>query len=291
MVNSAYIERGEHTAAYPNRSLIKGDAAFAHQRKFWQHYRRPLLTALTSTLQPLTQQGYPELSQLQLLTGHEVQPPEQFPVEQLKQWRFFMLSEQTRLLGLLRIDPCTLMQLAGAYYGSKDFQWLSPTSPQLKPEQRQAERLYRALLTQLSPESAQLNGLNITCINELSPEHYRDGVEFVANWPDETMLPAVSFWLAPELADRFCSDDSPALPEQVDLSEELKHKLQQVPVQLKVELASMQIPLHNLNQLQPGEILPINLHPSCPVTIAGRRLFNGQVHTQDNSMVVKISHE
>ncbi|WP_298439601.1 FliM/FliN family flagellar motor switch protein [uncultured Ferrimonas sp.] len=286
MRSSAFIDCSERTADYPSRSLIKGDAAFAHQRDHWQQLSRPMLLALNDALKPLLRQGYPELTQLQLNSGHEVVAP-----SHLHPWRTFVIAEQSRLLAVLRIDPCTLLQLAGAYYGSKHFQWLSPLQSQLKPELRQAERLLKAVLSQLSPEVAVASSVTISTTTELAPEHYREGVEFVGQWPDDVDLPELSLWFAPELADRFYCDESLVVPEAPDLSQGLKHKLEQVPVQLKVELASMSIPLHNLHQLKPGEILPINLHPSCPVTIAGRRLFTGQVHTQEHSMVVKISHD
>ncbi|QIZ76814.1 FliM/FliN family flagellar motor C-terminal domain-containing protein [Ferrimonas lipolytica] len=282
----SYIDRGEHTSNYQKRSLILGDAAFTHQQQFWQQLSPTVLMALNQVMTPLQRLGYPEFSKASVANEHEVQKPTQMAC-----WRLFAIYEQQQLIAILRVDPCSLMQLAGSYYGSKEFQWLSPLQPQPKPEQRQAKRIFSSVYEQLDSNYPRTNDIQVQPLGMLESDHFDGGVEFCVQWPDGCELPPLLLWLTPAFANRFYSDSSLVLPERSDFSRELKRKLEQVPITVEVELASITIPLHSLNELKQGDILPINLHQSSPISIAGRRLFSGQVHTQEDSMVVKIADE
>uniref|UniRef100_A0A7S9IV30 Flagellar motor switch protein FliN-like C-terminal domain-containing protein n=1 Tax=Shewanella eurypsychrophilus TaxID=2593656 RepID=A0A7S9IV30_9GAMM len=76
-----------------------------------------------------------------------------------------------------------------------------------------------------------------------------------------------------------------------ELSEQLAQRLKQIPLKISLELGRQNTPVNSLNGLKVGDVLPMNLHSRCPVTVGKRPLFYAAVHTHEGQMVAKLTQD
>ena len=62
----------------------------------------------------------------------------------------------------------------------------------------------------------------------------------------------------------------------------------EVRIQARTVLARPELPLSELMQLQPGDVIPVSLPKSVPLIVAGRRVALGSVGEKDGKAALKI---
>ncbi|WP_325893162.1 FliM/FliN family flagellar motor switch protein [Grimontia sp. NTOU-MAR1] len=81
------------------------------------------------------------------------------------------------------------------------------------------------------------------------------------------------------------------LQSEKDLSDAFSQSLATTPVRLNVLLSKKTMPLSDVLDLAPNDILPIELLTNVPVSIGNEQLFTGRVAEQDGQLVLTLNHE
>lgn len=76
-----------------------------------------------------------------------------------------------------------------------------------------------------------------------------------------------------------------------DLTDAFTRSLASTPVRLNVLLSKKTLPLSDVLNLAPNDILPIELLTNVPVSIGNEQLFTGRVAEQDGQLVLTLHHE
>ncbi|MFA0441078.1 hypothetical protein BCU70_15845 [Vibrio sp. 10N.286.49.C2] len=85
--------------------------------------------------------------------------------------------------------------------------------------------------------------------------------------------------------------DELALTPSPHIASDFQYALQSTPVRLNVQLSKTELPLTQVLNLQPNDILPIDLLTSAPVHIGKERLFTGRVAEQDGQLVLILNND
>ncbi|MDF2152621.1 flagellar motor switch protein FliM [Vibrio sp. CAU 1672] len=81
------------------------------------------------------------------------------------------------------------------------------------------------------------------------------------------------------------------LPSPTNLYQPFCRTLETTPVRLNVTLSKKQMALNDVIDLQPNDILPIDLLNTVPVSIGNQTLFSGRVAEQDGQLVLIFNHD
>ncbi|AVH32640.1 FliM/FliN family flagellar motor switch protein [Vibrio fluvialis] len=81
------------------------------------------------------------------------------------------------------------------------------------------------------------------------------------------------------------------LQPNAELSEQFHRSLQHAPVRLNVLLSKKTMPLSDVLNLAPNDILPIDLLSTVPVSIGNERLFSGRVAEQEGQLVLILNQD
>ncbi|WP_165768827.1 FliM/FliN family flagellar motor switch protein [Shewanella algae] len=201
---------------------------------------------------------------------------------------WFAFRYQRKLLGLLRIDRCTLEQLASSYYGGQPGQLYSPLGAPTQSEFRLGLKLMRSVL-----ESLPFNPINPDELQiELSSAEtqYKVVAVWSMSFPDSYYTSPMLFAMTDELLGRI-GQAAPQYQQADNLKQALEQQLTQIPVKLKLELGWQALPVQALAELQHGEIIPLNLHLHCPVSLGELTLFYGTVHSHQGKLVARLNQD
>lgn len=255
----------------------------ARSRLFGQldNCNQGLLQALNQILKPLTRQGLPALIRTELTPGETL-------LKSCDKHHWFAFKYQRKLLGLLRIDRCTLEQLASSYYGGQSGKLYSPLGAPTQSEFRLGLKLMQAVLESMPFDPIKPDELQI----ELSgaETEYRVAALWSMSFPNSHYTSPMLFAMTDELLGRI-GQAAPQYQQADNLEQALEQQLTQIPVKLKLELGWQPMPVQALAELQPGEIIPLNLHQRCPISLGGLTLFYGSVHSHQGKLVARLNQD
>jgi len=243
--------------------------------------QRPMMDAVNTLLNPIIRQGHAALSQVLLTAKSD-------PVEPELHHAWFLLTYQRAELAWWKIDKCTLDQLASGYYGSFSS---APKSPLRQPSQsefRLVKRLMLAAIKTLPLAQFDADELELELVTNHSP--ITAPVCCTLNFPKTHNGPGLEFYLAEQLLGLMAEKPS-QYPADPDLKDKLSKSLTQLPFKVMLELGQQSLPVTALQQLKVGDILPMNLHSRCPVTVGKRPIFYATVHAHEGQMVAKLTQE
>ncbi|ABV85416.1 FliM/FliN family flagellar motor switch protein [Shewanella pealeana] len=242
---------------------------------------RPIMDAVNELLHPIIRQGHHGLSQVSLTTKTSSYVPELHHA-------WFLLSYNRIALGWWRIDKCTLDQLASGYYGAFASTPKSPLRSPSQSEFRLVKRLMIAAIKRLPITEIDEDALELELLSNETP--IKAPVCCELSFPAAHSGPPMLFFMSEYLLGLMAE-----LPSQYQadpaLSEKLAHRLRQIPLRVLLELGHQSTSLTSLQNLAVGDVLPMNLHSRCPVTVGKRPLFYATVHTHEGQMVAKLTQE
>ncbi|GAA4888792.1 FliM/FliN family flagellar motor switch protein [Ferrimonas pelagia] len=241
---------------------------------------RAVLDAVTQALAPGASLTQSPIKELRTEREGDTQPlaPE---------LAWFQLSHERQPLAWWGIDRCSLDQLASAYYGGSSPLLYTPLRAPSQSELRLVKRLMVGALNGLKAlelDPAQLELEPVSTKLELSAP-----LRWSFQWQRDEPLPPMQWLLSDAMLARLTVAPQQAIPS--DLSAKLKRKLHQLPIRLRCDLVKQSLPAQAIQDLQPGEILPVNLLHRSPISIGGRPLFHASVHTNNGQLVAKITQE
>lgn len=242
---------------------------------------RLLLDAVNGVLNPIVRQGHHALSHIGLSEHNR-------PIEPDLHQAWFLLSYHRAPLAWWRIDRCTLDQLASGYYGSLASPLSSPLRAPSQSEYRLAKKLILAALTALPTTELDEDALKLELVASNTP--IDAPVQWELSFPKEHIAPSMLFCMTESLLG-LMSEQPSQYQANPDLAEKLSHRLRQIPLKVSLELGRQSTPVTSLNALKAGDVLPINLHSRCPVTVGKRPLFYASIHTHEGQMVAKLTHD
>lgn len=242
---------------------------------------RPIMDVVNELLNPIIRQGHHGISQVSLTTKNCSTIPEPHHA-------WFLLTYNRVALGWWRIDKCTLDQLASGYYGAFSSTPKSPLRAPSQSEFRLVKRLMIAAIKRLPTTEIDEDGLELELLTNETP--IKAPVCCELSFPAAHMGPSMLFFMSEHLLGLMAE-----LPSQYQadpaLAEKLAHRLKQIPLRVLLELGHQSTSLTSLQNLAVGDILPMNLHSRCPVTVGKRPLFYATVHTHEGQMVAKLTQE
>lgn len=241
--------------------------------------QRPLLDAANKVLNPIIRQGHPSLSTISLTDNDQ-------PVVPDTNNAWFLLRYQRLPLAWWRIDKCTLDQLASGYYGSLATPLKSPLRSPSQSEFRLAQKLMIAALNVLPIAEVDEAELELELV--VSNTQIDSSVCWEMSFPVKHEAPPILFYMTEHLFGLMSEQPSQYLASP-DLAEKWSHCLRLIPVKILFELGRQTTPVTSLNALEVGDILPINLHSRCPVTVGKHPLFFASIHTHGGQMVAKLA--
>ncbi|BDM62736.1 hypothetical protein NFHSH190041_01880 [Shewanella sp. NFH-SH190041] len=248
--------------------------------KLEQHHQR-LLNGINQVLKPLIRQGGAGLSRVSLEPVDECLTACQHHV-------WFSLSYHRKMLGLWRIDRCTLEQLASSYYGGHSGRLFSPLRGPTQSEFRLDLKLFQAALVALPLQPIDPNALQIEQIAPGIP------IDVAACWQmyfaDDYPAVPMLFGMTDNLMN-LMSDLVQKHEVSADIAPQLEQRLQQIPVRVKLDIGSQHMPVDALSSLNTGDVIPLNLHRRCPVTLGQRPLFYASVHAHEGQLVARLNQD
>ncbi|WP_044556199.1 FliM/FliN family flagellar motor switch protein [Shewanella piezotolerans] len=245
------------------------------------HCQRPMMDAVNELLNPIIRQGHHALSQVVMSAKSDAITPELHHA-------WFLLSYQRIELGWWKIDKCTLDQLASGYYGSFTSAAKSPLRAPSQSEFRLVKRLMLAAINTLPVADIDTDELELELITNTTP--IKAPVCCELNFPIAHIGPGIRFYMAEYLLGLMAEQPSQYQADP-DLNDKLAKSLKQLPFRVMLELGQQSIPVTGLQQLKVGDILPMNLHSRCPVTVGKRPIFYATVHAHEGQMVAKLTQE
>ncbi|WP_169308378.1 FliM/FliN family flagellar motor switch protein [Ferrimonas aestuarii] len=201
---------------------------------------------------------------------------------------YFVLTAGRTPLAWLAIDRCTLDQLASSYYGGVNARLMTPLRSVSQSELRLANRIITSALETLPKTNLNFDLTEIENLPNLSS--VVSPLQWRFEWPRTHPFEPISLFLSDALLGSLAEQPSQYQPDP-NLKHKMQQRLTQIPVKAKVELARQSVPVNVLDALRPGEILPVNMHARCPVTIGGRTQFYASVHGHDGKLVAKLNHD
>ena len=242
---------------------------------------RSLLDNINDLLGPIIGQGHHALSRVELSTDLS-------PVTPNLNHGWFLMSYRRTPLAWWRIDKCTLDQLASGYYGSFSSPLQSPLRAPSLSEFRLVKRLMRSALDVLPITELDDDGLDLELVVNTTPIEVP--LAWTLSFPTEHVGPPIMLCMT-EFALGLMAEQPSEFQAASDLSSKLSQRLRQIPIKATLELGHQLVPVTSLEGLKVGDILPMNLHSRCPVTIGRRPLFYATVHNDDGQMVAKLTQE
>ncbi|ABZ78775.1 conserved hypothetical protein [Shewanella halifaxensis HAW-EB4] len=262
-------------------ALIKEKLARSRLLMQLESCRRPIMDAVNELLTPITRQGHYGLSKVSLSAKANVVTPQLHHA-------WFLLSYNRIDLGWWLIDKCTLDQLASGYYGSCSSALQSPMRAPSQSEYRLVKRLMMAVIRTLPVTEIDEDKLELELVMNTTPIKAPVCCELA--FPAAHAGPALCFYMAEHLLELMAEQPSQYQADP-ELSLKLAHRLKQIPLRTLLELGHQSMPVTSLQSLAVGDILPMNLHSRCPVTVGKRPLFYATVHTHEGQMVAKLTQE
>ncbi len=243
--------------------------------------QRVILDSVNNVLNPIIRQGHHGLTSITLQESC-------LPIEPDGHHAWFRLSYRATVMAWWRIDRCTLDQLASGYYGSLATPLKSPLRSPSQSEFRLARKLMLAALKVLPITELDEEEIELELIVNNTP------IDAPINWSlsfaKGQMTPPILFCMTEYLLGLM--SEQPSLYQATpDLSKKLAHRLKQIPLKISLELGRQNTPVTSLHGLKVGDVLPMNLHSRCPVTVGKRPLFYAAVHTHEGQMVAKLSQD
>lgn len=261
--------------------LIKEKLARSRLLLQLESCQRPMMDVVNELLLPITRQGHYALSNVSLSVHHQALIPE-------LEHAWFLLSYNRVELGWWSIDKCTLDQLASSYYGCYSTTMVSPLRSPSQSEFRLVKRLMLAAIATLPITEIDISKLELELVMSKTPITAPVCCEL--SFPAAHFGPAIKFYMAEHLLELMAEQ-----PSQYQADPELAHKLaqrlKQIPVKTLLELGRQSMPVTSLQSLAVGDVLPMNLHSRCPVTVGKRPLFYATVHTHEGQLVAKLTQE
>lgn len=240
-----------------------------------------LCSNINLVLKPVMRQGGAGIQRVTLT-------PEASSISACNQHVWFSLSQQRRVLAIWRIDRCTLEQLASSNYGGQSDKLFSPLRSPTQSEFRLGLKLLKAALATMPLKSLDYDSLQLDIMSAGIPTEVAAcwQLAFADDYPVAPMLFAMTDHLLNLLA-------GPAATHQVadDLAAKLEQRLLQIPVQMKLEVGRQHLPVDSLSQLSVGDVLPLNLHRRCPVSLGQRPLFYASVHGHEGQLVARLNQD
>ena len=243
--------------------------------------QRLVLDAANGVLNPIIRQGHHGLTNISLTDNEQ-------PIEPDSNHAWFRLSYHRSLLAWWRIDRCTLDQLASGYYGSIYSPLKSPLRVPSQSEFRLAKKLMLAALKVLPTIELDEEALELELVANNTP--IKASVNWALSFPDEHMTIPMLFCMTEHLLG-LMSEQPSRYQVTADLSEKLAYRLKQIPLKVLLELGRQTTPVTSLSGLKVGDVLPMNLHSRCPVTVGKRPLFYAAIHTHEGQMVAKLTQD
>lgn len=242
--------------------------------------QRLVLDAANGVLNPIIRQGHHGLVNISLADEH--------PIELNGNHAWFRLSYHQTLLACWRVDRCTLDQLASGYYGSVSSPLKSPLRAPSQSEFRLARKLMLAALKVLPTIELDEDALELELVANKTP--IDTPVIWALNFPQEHHTPPMLFCMTEHLLG-LMSEQPSQFQATSDLPEKLAYRLKQIPLKVLLELGRQNTPVTSLSGLKVGDILPMNLHSRCPVTVGKRPIFYAAIHTHEGQMVAKLTQD
>ncbi|WP_220769451.1 FliM/FliN family flagellar motor switch protein [Shewanella sp. MBTL60-007] len=261
--------------------LIKEKLARSRLLMQLESCQRPMIDAVNELLTPITRQGHFALSKVSLAAKTQ-------PVTPQLHHAWFLLSYNRVELGWWRIDKCTLDQLASGYYGSCSSALQSPLRAPSQSEFRLVKRLMMAVIKTFPITYIDEDKLELELVMNCAP--IKAPVCCELSFPAAHCGPALCFYMAEHLLELMAEQPSQYQADPA-LAEKLAGRLKQIPLRTLLELGHQSMPVTSLQSLVVGDILPMNLHSRCPVTVGKRPLFYATVHTHEGQMVAKLTQE
>ncbi|WP_227006586.1 FliM/FliN family flagellar motor switch protein [Shewanella donghaensis] len=242
---------------------------------------RALQDNINDLLGPIISQGHHSLSRIELSNESSAIRPD-------LNHAWFLMSYRRVPLAWWRIDKCTLDQLASGYYGSFSSPLQSPLRAPSLSEFRLVKRLLRSALNVLPITELDDDGLDLELVVNTSPLDVP--LLWTLNFPSEHTGPPMLLCMT-EFALGLMAEQPSEFQPAPDLAAQLSQRLRQIPIKATLELGNQNVPVTSLDGLKVGDILPMNLHSRCPVTIGYRPLFYATVHAHDGQLVAKLTEE
>ncbi|MBM7071619.1 FliM/FliN family flagellar motor switch protein [Shewanella sp. 202IG2-18] len=263
------------------RPIVLTNEKLARSRLFAQlkSSQRSILNVTNSLLMPIIRQGH---SALETIKQDSV--PEVFDPNIKQSW--FTMMYQGNTVAWWSVDRSTLDQLASCYYGSPSSPAKSPLLPPSNSEFRLAKRFMLGALKALPDLSLDPDDIELTLLTSASEINAQ--VIWTMNFAKESYIKPMHFCVNEQLLGLLSNQPTHQEP-ALNLAEKLKEKSRQIPVQLKVELGKANTSMTELNQLRPGDILPLTLHAHCPVKVTDHHLYDANIYTDQGQMIAKIT--
>ncbi|MGI2258599.1 FliM/FliN family flagellar motor switch protein [Shewanella sp. GXUN23E] len=240
-----------------------------------------LCSNINQVLKPLMRQGGAGIQRVTL-------SPEAHSLTACSDHVWFSLSLQRRVLALWRIDRCTLEQLASSHYGGQSGLLFSPLRAPTQSEFRLGLKLIKAALATMPLRPLDDEQLQLEVLSAGIPADVAAcwQLTFAEDYPAAPMQFAMTDALLNLLS-------APVIQHQVadDLAARLEQRLLQIPVKVKLEVGRQHLPVDSLSQLNVGDVLPLNLHRRCPVSLGLRPLFYASVHAHEGALVARLNQD
>ncbi|WP_257982716.1 FliM/FliN family flagellar motor switch protein [Shewanella sp. GutDb-MelDb] len=243
--------------------------------------QRPILDAVNLLLMPIIRQGHLALSNVSLSAKSNQVTPQLHHA-------WFLLSYNRIELGWWEIDKCTLDQLASGYYGSCLTAAKSPLRAPSHSELRIVKRIIMAVIARLPVTDMDADKLELELVLNAAPIKATACCEL--SFPPGHDGHPIRFYMAEHLLELMAEQPSQYQADP-ELSEKLANRLKQIPLRTSLELGHQSMPVTSLQNVAVGDILPMNLHSRCPLTVGKRPLFYATVHTHEGQIVAKLTQE
>lgn len=261
--------------------LIKEKLARSRLLLQLESCQRPMMDVVNELLVPIIRQGHFALSNVSLSVQHQDQIP-----DLAHAW--FLLSYNRVELGWWSMDKCTLDQLASSYYGCYSTAIVSPLRSPSQSEFRLVKRLMLAALATLPITEIDINKLELELVMSCTPITAPVCCEL--SFPSAHFGSSIKFYMAEHLLELMAEQPSQYQADP-ELAYKLAQRLKQIPVKALLELGRQSMPVTSLQNLVVGDVLPMNLHSRCPVTVGKRPIFYGTVHAHEGQLVTKLTQE
>ncbi|MGR5178767.1 FliM/FliN family flagellar motor switch protein [Vibrio parahaemolyticus] len=174
--------------------------------------------------------------------------------------------------------PAMLMRLSDQFYGAD----IERSSDELtNSDLRLLHRMAKCTSTWVAPSSAwQLHDFEMTTGVGIAATLVID-----VNGQQALLKLTLDSALIQTLIDELELDANP------HIASDFCYALQKTPVRLNVQLSKTVLPLTQVLELKPNDILPIELLTQAPVHIGKERLFTGRVAEQEGQLVLIINDD